>query len=66
MGPFIPFSEECINNGGEVDVISAATTKDELLFVEELEDLGCKMYIPVLMMVAVDLKALQQIVLMIY
>lgn len=44
MGPFIPFSEECINNGGEVDVISAATTKDELLFVEELEDLGVNVY----------------------
>ncbi|MBX7075979.1 MAG: dihydroorotate dehydrogenase electron transfer subunit [Methanobacteriaceae archaeon] len=44
MGPFIPFTEECISNGASVDVVSAATTKDELLFVEELEDIGANVF----------------------
>lgn len=44
MGPFIPFAEECLKNNTNIDIISAATTKDELLFVEELEDIGANVY----------------------
>lgn len=44
MGPFIPFTEKCLENNVNVDVISAATTKDELLFVEELKNIGAEVY----------------------
>ena len=44
MGPFIPFTQECLKNGANIDIISAATTKEELLFVEDLKKIGANVY----------------------
>lgn len=44
MAPIASFTEYAIENNKEVDVISAAATKDELLFVDRLNNFGAKVY----------------------
>ena len=40
MAPINAIASDLINKGNEVSVISAAQTKDELLYIESLEDMG--------------------------
>ena len=44
MAPIASFTEYAIENNLSVDVISAAATKDELLFVDRLNSIGAKVY----------------------
>jgi dihydroorotate dehydrogenase electron transfer subunit len=42
MAPIAAFTQEASKNGVDVDVITAATTKEEILFQERLEMVGAK------------------------
>jgi dihydroorotate dehydrogenase electron transfer subunit len=44
MAPISAFVNEARSNGVDVDVISAATTKDELLFLDELKSIDVNAY----------------------
>ena len=43
MAPVSAFAEEASQRGMEVDVVSAATTGDELLFLDRLEKTGANL-----------------------
>lgn len=44
MAPVVAFAEEARRRGVQVDVITAALTKDEILFTQRLEDAGARVF----------------------
>lgn len=62
MAPINAIVSDLLKKGNAVDVVPAAVTKEELLFMESLEN-QVQRFIRVLMMEVLDLKDLQQIVL---
>lgn len=62
MAPINAIASDLLKKGNSVDVVPAAVTKDELLFMDSLEN-PVLIFIHVLMMEVLALKDLQQIVL---
>jgi dihydroorotate dehydrogenase electron transfer subunit len=44
MAPVAAFTEEASRRGVQVDTITAATTKDEILFTQRLENAGARVF----------------------